>query len=90
MLTKVQPHVYAPTRKGSACSICGGWADASYHNLELFTDADRERERARGLYQAQVMTNELRKPLKDISKAAGILERESPLFFGSGANPTLF
>lgn len=90
MLTKVEPHTFQTNRRGGPCTVCGGWADASYHNLELFTDADREREAARGLYQAQVMTNELRKPLKDISKAAGILERESPLFFGSGNNPTLF
>lgn len=90
MLTKTKPHVYQPTRKGSACSICGGWADASYHNLELFTDADREREAMRQRYDAEQMTRTTRQPLKDISKAAGIIERESPLFFGSGCNPSLF
>lgn len=90
MLTKVKPHVFQPRRKGGSCVQCGGWADASYHNLELFTDADRERQAVLDRYNAEQMTRKLRTPLADVSKAAGILERESPLFFGSGNNPTLF
>jgi hypothetical protein len=31
-----------------------------------------------------------KKPIADISQEAGRIERESPLFFGKGANPTLF
>jgi len=32
----------------------------------------------------------LRTPLADVSKDAGQMERNSPLFFGKGENPTLF
>lgn len=85
------PHVFRPIKAKSAqCAICGGWADASYHNLELFTDADRERETMRQLAEAEELTAKMRRPKADVSKAAGILERESPLFFGTGANPGLF
>ncbi len=36
------------------------------------------------------MQERMRKPLTDVSKAAGEMERESPLFFGCGDNPSLF
>jgi hypothetical protein len=58
--------------------------------LELFSDADRTREAARQAQETLDMTAELRRPLKDISQATGIMERESPLFYGTGINPTLF
>ena len=84
------PHAFQPRRKGSQCSICGGWPDHSDHNLELFSDADRLREEARQLAQAQELSAILRTPKASIDRASGILERESPLFFGSGSNPGLF
>jgi hypothetical protein len=90
MANLTQPHVFTPRRKGSQCSLCGGWADAYYHNQELFTDADRDREKARLEYEAGELTKEMRRPLGDVSKKAGLIERESPLFYGSGSNPTLF
>jgi hypothetical protein len=76
----VEPHAFKPHKKHKQCTICGGWADASYHNLELFTDTDREREAARELHEAERMTAKMRTPLKDISHAARIIENESPLF----------
>jgi hypothetical protein len=85
-----QPHAFKPSKQHGQCTICGGWPDAPYHSLELFSDADRERQAAFELAEAERMTQELRTPLKDISRAAGIMERESPLFYGSGANPLLF
>jgi hypothetical protein len=85
-----EPHAFRPGPNRKNCATCGGWADASYHNLELFTDADRQREAARQEQEALNMTAELRRPLKDINHASGIMERESPLFFGTGNNPTLF
>lgn len=39
---------------------------------------------------AEEMSAKLKMPLGDVSQAAGQIERESPLFFGSGLNPTLF
>lgn len=85
-----EPHAFRPRPKGKQCAICGGWADASYHNLELFSDADREREAARQDQETAEMTARMRQPLKDVSCAAGLMERESPLFLGTGTNPTLF
>lgn len=84
------PHAFQRRKGSGQCSICGGWPDAPYHNLELFTDSDRERQQALDLAKAERMTAEMRQPLNDVSRATGILERESPLFYGTGANPALF
>ena len=86
----INPHPFIPSRKGKACQLCGGWADHSDHNRELWTGSDHEREAARQLAQADEMTAKMREPLKDVSRATGILERESTLFYGTGANPALF
>lgn len=51
---------------------------------------DTEREAAAGIAQAEELTAELRRPLQDVSKSAGEMERHSPLFFGTGDNPQLF
>jgi hypothetical protein len=52
--------------------------------------ADRERMEALAAAQAEELTAELRRPLADISAAAGQMERDAPLFFGTGDNPGLF
>jgi hypothetical protein len=59
-------------------------------SLELFTGTIGERETARQLAEAEALTEMLRTPKADISKRAGRLERESPLFHGKGDNPCLF
>ena len=51
---------------------------------------DRDRAEALAAARAEELTAELRRPLKDISGKAGDMERNSPLFYGSGDNPTLF
>ena len=51
---------------------------------------DQDRTAALGIAQAEELTAELRRPLGDVSGKAGRMEREAPLFFGSGENPTLF
>lgn len=51
---------------------------------------DREREASRLQAQAEELTAEMRRPLADVSRMAGRMERESPLFHGTGSNPTLF
>lgn len=86
----IEPHAFRPRPTGPQCAVCGGWPDASYHNLELFTDADRKRQEARERHEAEQMTATMRQPLKSIDRATGILERESPLFYGTGANLALF
>jgi len=52
--------------------------------------ADREREEALAALQARALSAELRRPLADISEATGKMERDAPLFFGTGDNPALF
>lgn len=59
-------------------------------SLELFTGTDRERETARQIAEAAQLTARLRTSKADISTAAGDLERNSPLFMGTGDNPILF
>jgi hypothetical protein len=86
----VEPHAFKPNKHHKQCETCGGWPDADYHNLELFSDADKLRQIARGEREAEELTAKMRTPLKDISHATGILERESPLFYGTGSNPVLF
>jgi hypothetical protein len=58
--------------------------------LELFTGTDAERETARQLAEAEELTQAMRRPLADVSRKAGQLERDSPLFHGTGDNPCLF
>lgn len=52
--------------------------------------ADTDRAKARGEAEGAELSAEIRRPLRDISDAAGKMERSSPLFFGTGDNPTLF
>ena len=52
--------------------------------------ADADRETARQLSQAEELTAAMRRPIADVSAKAGQMERDSPLFFGSGDWPTLF
>jgi len=52
--------------------------------------ADADREKAAALSLAEDLTARLRSTRGDISARAGRLERESPLFWGTGDNPTLF
>lgn len=86
-----EPHAFRPIKAGSnRCQLCGGWSDHPDHSYELWTDADKEREAARQDQETVEMTAKLRQPLKDVSHAAGIMERESPLFLGTGISPTLF
>ncbi len=88
-------YTYAQTVSGhrpAICDICGKPAGDPLHILTLpgceTTDADRET--ARQLAQAEEMSAELRRPLADISGKARKLEQDSPLFFGTGNNPSLF
>lgn len=52
--------------------------------------ADADRETIRQLTEAAELTAKMREPGRNISDKAGQMERNSPLFFGAGLNPTLF
>jgi hypothetical protein len=51
---------------------------------------DDEREAARLESERDILTARLQEPGRDISARAGEIERHSPLFHGTGANPSLF
>ena len=51
---------------------------------------DEDRAKAAALSLADDLTERLREPGRDISARSGRMERESPLFFGTGGNPSLF
>lgn len=53
-------------------------------------DVEGERARMAAEDEGQRLTEELRTPGKSISRDAGEMERESPLFRGTGENPLLF
>jgi hypothetical protein len=53
-------------------------------------EAEREREEARGLMQRMELEETMRTVKADISAKAGEMERESPLFYGTSDNPTLW
>jgi hypothetical protein len=52
--------------------------------------ADDDRETIRQLTTAAELTAKMLEPGRNISDKAGHMERNSPLFFGTGSNPTLF
>ena len=89
----MQPHAYIRrARPDQPCLICGQLPGAAIHAAALpgMESADTDRAAARQLAEAEELTAILRTPKADISAKAGQIERESPLFFGTGANPTLF
>ena len=58
--------------------------------FEGMEDAVAQQLEAAALYQTQQLEEEFLKPLGDINKAAGEMERNAPLFYGTGDNPILF
>ena len=84
-------HAFKSLQPGSnRCKECGGWVDHPHQSRELWSDVDRDRDEAKAAHEALEMAKQMRRPLKDVSEAAGIMERRSPLFYGKGNNPTLF
>ena len=51
---------------------------------------DEDRAKAAALSMREEMETRLRSTRGDISAKAGRMERESPLFFGTGDNPLLW
>lgn len=52
--------------------------------------ADSDREQAGAVAMGEELTAMMRQPLKDVSRMAGKIERDSPLFYDTGDCPTLF
>jgi hypothetical protein len=52
--------------------------------------AVEEQEQAAAEYSGEELSAKLLEPKADISAKAGKMERDAPLFYGTGSNPTLF
>ena len=85
-----QPHPFEVSISPSYCAKCGQGPGATIHLGDLFEGTDSDREKALAEVQREEMEARLRSCRGDISGKAGQMERESPLFFGTGANPVLF
>jgi hypothetical protein len=53
-------------------------------------DVAKDRAEARAEAEGESLTTEMKQPGRNISAKTGRIERSSPLFWGTGANPTLF
>lgn len=60
------------------------------HALPGMETSDQDRLEARAVAEGEELTAAMRQLKRDISSMAGRIEREAPLFFGVGENPTLF
>lgn len=74
------------------CEVCGLAAGNPIHSLALagLETCDQDRASALAAQTAEELTAEMRRPLADISGKVGKMERDAPLFFGTGDNPSLF
>jgi hypothetical protein len=92
----IAPHPFTPTIFQGApllrCDLCARFAGDPLHVLALpgCETSDTDRETARQLQQAADLTAAMRRPLDNVSKKAGNMERNAPLFLGTGNNPILF
>jgi hypothetical protein len=72
------------------CEAGPVWLSEQVSVPELFAGATEARAVAMAQSEGEKLAAKMREPVADISKEAGRIERESPLFFGTGDNPTLF
>lgn len=85
-----QPHPFERSISPEHCHLCGQRPGAPIHLGDLFEGTDEERENRRAEVQREEMEARLGSVRGDISAASGEMERNSPLFYGSGSNPVLF
>ena len=76
-------------RRLTAAAHAANEADR-YLVFEGMAEAYEEQKTAAAQVSGEQLTQKLREPGKDISAAAGRMERDSPLFYGTGENPLLF
>jgi hypothetical protein len=74
------------------CAVCNLLSDHPIHIMTFagLETCDQDRAEAAALALREDMEARLRSTRGDISARSGRLERESPLFFGTGDNPGLF
>ena len=80
----MNPHAFRPQRfKGRyVCAECLQDASAPAHSLTLpgMESADQDRAEAASEAEAVALAEEMRRPRGDISRTAGEMERNAPLF----------
>lgn len=84
------PHPFERSISPEHCAVCGNGPGHSLHLGDLFEVPDEERQNRRAAAQREEMEARLRSVRGDISARSGEIERNSPLFFGTGDNPGLF
>jgi hypothetical protein len=60
------------------------------HTFAGMETAVQAQTQSAAVYTAEQLTSKLLEPLGSISAKAGEMERNAPLFHGTGCNPTLF
>ena len=81
---------YCKPDRCRACLAGAAWMkDEAEVSLPGF-DLEYERVAALAQSQGEELTERLRSPKADVSAKAGEMERNAPLFYGTGDNPTLF
>lgn len=77
-----------PPKRCMCCRAAPAWLRPEDEG-RMWED-DRERAQALAEESGRALTERLRSPGENVSASAGDMERESPLFYGKGSNPTLF
>ena len=87
----MEPHAYRRQRAAAVCEVCGSLPGAVVHLIELpgLEKAEPEREEARGLFERMELEERMRTVKADISAKAGDMERNAPLFYGTGSTTLL-
>ncbi len=91
----VEGHAFKPGRNTGrliGCAVCGQPVGAVVHVMAFpgMEAAARDAEEARQQAEAAELTARLLEPRPSIDERVGKMERESPLFYGTGDNPTLW
>jgi hypothetical protein len=87
---------FAASGRPKRCKGCGKgsgfirpFSEASYV-LAGMEGTDKERAVVREIVEGERLSATLRSAGRDVSAKSGEMERNSPLFYGMGDNPTLF
>lgn len=80
---------HAYVRDGKVCKVCRRGPRDPVHLLGIPGIDLIAAENARLVSEAEELTEQMRRPLDDISQKTGRMEADSPLFYGK-VNATLF
>jgi hypothetical protein len=90
------PHAFVPVFLSGVellrCDACAMFRGHPLHveTLPGMETVDADRESALIVAKSEDLSAQFTRPLTSVSKKAGNIERDSPLFWGKGSQPTLF